>query len=541
MIVEQSRFTETFAHNSIVLYYIQESISNMNPSPFDRRGFCKAGLTAAASLTMGGIAVSPTHAAEFAADELCYMSASELLPLFKSRKLSPVEVLKAQIARIEKVGKKTNSVTYTHFGTALNQAKESERRYANGTDRELEGITVGVKDEHHDKGWIVTRGSVLLKDNKMDHADPIVTKLKRAGAVLPIQTTVPEFYMSGVTWSKLWGVSRCPWNTNYAVGGSSGGSGGALAAGLCTLATGSDMGGSIRLPCAYNGLYGFKPPFGRVVTLSPLAHFSGTGPMARTFDDMVALMNVLSGQTPHEPATLRKIVMPRDYRPIKGIRIANLKSMGLVHLDKETVHGMADSVERLQSLGALVEEVTLEIDWAEMVEKFIGGVLAGPMGAGLAADAGRADEMTTYAAYFAKKAVNPEIGSKQAADFEAYVGSLYAKISAAVFSKGFDAAVMPSLATPHVPADYDLSKEGFRLEGHEMHKSFILALTVPWNVLNWCPVVNVPTGLSSQGMPLGMQIIGKPYHDVKTFQIADAHEAVAPRLFTGDRMPDFRS
>ncbi|MGI9518735.1 MAG: amidase family protein, partial [Pirellulaceae bacterium] len=228
----------------------------MNSQQFGRRDFCKTGLAGAASFALAGMASTRAHAADFTADELCYMSASELMPLFKSRKLSPVEVLQAQIARFEAVGEKTNSVTYTHFDEAMNQAKESERRYANGTARELEGITVGIKDEHHDEGWIVTRGSVLLKDNKMDHADPIVTKLKLAGAVLPIQTTVPEFYMSGVTWSELWGVSRCPWNTKYAVGGSSGGSGGALAAGLCTLATGSDMGGSIRLPCAYNGLYG---------------------------------------------------------------------------------------------------------------------------------------------------------------------------------------------------------------------------------------------------------------------------------------------
>ncbi|TWT81279.1 Glutamyl-tRNA(Gln) amidotransferase subunit A [Planctomycetes bacterium CA13] len=512
----------------------------MHPRTLDRREFCRAAVASAASVTACGLGATSAHAATFEADELCYMSAAELLPLFRSGKLSPVDLLKAQIARFEAVGEKTNSVTYTHFDTALAQAKVSEKRYGNGTARALEGITVGVKDEHHDKGWIVTRGSVLLKDNKMDRADPIVTKLKRAGAVLNIQTTAPEFYMSGVTYSKLWGVSRCPWNTNYAVGGSSGGSGGSLAAGLCTLATGSDMGGSIRLPCAYNGLYGFKPPFGRVVTESTLSHFSGTGPMARTFDDMVAMMNVLSGQTPHEPGTISKLFMPREYRPIKGMRIANVGSMGLVPLDKDARQGFAGGVDDLKSLGAEVDDVSLEVDWAEMVEKFIGGVMAGPMGAGLAADIGRIDEMTTYAAYFAKKAVAPGVGSTQAAEFEAYVRSLYAKISDAVFSKGYDAIVMPSLATPHVPADYDVSKEGFELEGHQMHKSFILALTVPWNVLNWCPVVNVPTRLSSQGMPTGMQIIGKPYHDLQTFQIAHAYKSVAPRLFSGENMPDFR-
>ena len=513
----------------------------MNSQRFARRDFCKTGLAAAASLAVSGMASKLAHAADFTPDELCYMSASELMPLFKSRKVSPVDLLKAQIARFESVGKKTNSVTYTHFDEAMKQAKESEQRYANGTIRELEGITVGIKDEHHDKGWIVTRGSVLLKDNKMDHADPIVTKLKRAGAVLNIQTTVPEFYMSGVTYSNLWGVSRCPWNLKYAVGGSSGGSGGALAAGLCTLATGSDMGGSIRLPCAYHGLYGFKPPYGRVVTQSTLSHFSGTGPMARAFGDMVALMNVMSGPTPQAPATLPKLVMPRDYGPIKGMRIANVGSMGLVQLDKDTIRGFASGVKDLESLGAEIDEVELEIDWSEMVGNFIGGVMAGPMGAGLAADYGRIDEMTTYAAYFAKKAVAPDVGSQMAADFENYIRSLYAKISDAVFQEGYDAIVMPTLATPHVPADYDVSKEGFKLEGNSMHKSFILALTVPWNVLNWCPVVNVPTRISSQGMPMAMQIVGKPYHDLQTFQIAHAYEAVAPRLFTGERMPDFRN
>lgn len=511
-----------------------------------RREFCKvaAGTTAIIALgNLGGLSTKNASAATFGADELAYMSVEELVPLFRARKLSPVEVLKAQVARYEKFEEKTNSVTYTHFDTALIQAQESEKRYGNGTARELEGVTVGVKDEHYDEGWILTRGSNLLKDNKMDHADPIVKKLKAAGAVLPIQTTVPEFYMSGVTWTKLWGVSRCPWNLKYAVGGSSGGSGGSLAAGFCTLATGSDMGGSVRLPCAYNGLYGFKPPFGRLNTESPLAHFSGTGPLARTFDDMVTLTNVMSGQTPHRPATMQKLIMPHDYTSVKGMRIANVGSMGLAHLDKDAKKGMSDAVTHLSSLGITVEDVDvgLDFDWAHMVEVFIGGVLAGSMGPGLAANAEHLDQLTTYVAYFAKKAASGNFGPQQAAEFEAFVNSFYAQISDAVFEKGYDALIMPSLATPHVPADYDMSKEGFMLEGQEMHKSFILALTVPWNVLNWLPVVNAPTGLSSQGMPIGFQIVGKPYDDLTVFKIAHAYEAVAPRLFQGERMPDFRS
>lgn len=395
------------------------------------------------------------------------MSAQELIPLFKSGKLSPVDVLKAQIARYEVVGEKTNSVTYTHFDEAMKQAKDSEKRYSNGTARKLESITIGVKDEHHDKGWIVTRGSNLLKDNEMDFVDPIVAKLKQDGAVLPIQTTVPEFYMTGVTWTKLWGVSRCPWNTKYAVGGSSGGSGGALAAGLCTLATGSDMGGSIRLPAAYNGLCGFKPSHGRVASPGTLAYFATTGPMARTFDDMVSMMNNMAGQTPHLPATLQKREMPHYYPSIKSLRIAHVGSMGLAYLDKDTKQGMTDAIADLKSAGATVDDVdvNLDFDWQKMVEVFIGGVLAGSMGPGLSDVANQTDNMTSYAGYFAKKAASGKFGPRQAADFEAFVNSFYAKISDAVFEKGYDAIVMPTLPTPHVPADYDQTIEGFKIEG----------------------------------------------------------------------------
>ena len=512
----------------------------MNNVKYSRREFLKVGTGAALATGLAGIPPFSVSAATFRDEELCYMSAEELVPLFRSGKLSPVDVLKAQIARFEAVGGLTNSVTYTHFDAAMKQAKESERRYASGTARALEGITVGVKDEHHDKGWTITRGSLLLKDNVTDHVDPIVSKLKAAGAVLPIQTTVPEFYMSGVTWSKLWGVSRNPWNLKYAVGGSSGGSGGALAAGLCTLATGSDMGGSIRLPCAYNGLFGFKPPHGRVVSEEPFAYFSTTGPMSRTFDDMVSLMNVMSGQTPFQPATLPRMVMPHNYPTVKGMRLAHVGSMGLAYLDSDTRRSMSEAVDRLRSLGAEVEDVELSLNWEEIVAKFIGGVMAGAMGAGLALNIDRVDDMTSYCGYFVRKAASGKYGSKQRAEFQGLVGSLYATISETVFKRGYDAIVMPTLATPHVPADYDQTVEGFMLEGNEMHKSFILSLTVPWNVLNWCPVVNVPTGISSQHMPMGMQIVGKPYHDKNVFRIAHAYAGVAPRLFAGKNMPGFR-
>ncbi len=511
-------------------------------SGYSRREFCKLGAGVLGTAALWSWGVPFASAATFTNDELIYMSAAELIPLFKSRKLSPVEVLKAQIARFREVNEAVNCITYTHFYPALKQAKESENRYMNGTARELEGITVGIKDEHHDAGWIVTQGSKLFKSDQKDHADTTVTKLIAAGAVLSIQTTVPEFYLNGVTWTDLWGVTRCPWNLKYAVGGSSGGSGGALAAGLCTLATGSDMGGSVRLPCAYNGLYGFKPPFGRVHSDLPLSYFSGTGPMARTFDDMVMMQNAISGQATYGPSTLPKLEMPLDYRGIKGMRIAYSPGLGLTPLDENTQEGMAKATDVLRDLGAVVEEVSIDPGFTveEVIEIFSKGALSGAMGGMLAKMADRINEMTTYAAHFVKKAASGEYNNAALFEYELKVKDFHARIADAVFEKGFDALLMPTLATPHVPADFDFTKDNYMLGEKELPGSFIMALTVPWNILNWYPVVNVPTVLSSQGMPMGMQIVGKPYDDKKVFQIAHSYDAAAPRLFTGDRLPDFR-
>ena len=521
---------------------MKEHSNPVEPAGHTRRDFLKTvGIAAGAAglMTMG---VPFSRAATFSDDELIYMSAEELIPLFRARKLSPVEVLKAQIARYEAVNDKVNCVTYTHFDSAMKQARESETRYLKGFARALEGITVGIKDEHHDAGWIVTQGSKILKDARMDHADPIVIKLKTAGAVMPIQTTVPEFYLSGVTYTKLWGVSRCPWNRKYAVGGSSGGSGGALAAGLCTLATGSDMGGSIRLPCAYNGLYGFKPPYGRVYTEIPLSYFSGTGPMARTFGDMAMMQNVISGRTPHSPSTLPKLDMPLEYPAIKGMRLAYSPNLGLVPIDKDTRAGMTNAIAVLRGLGAKVEEVKIDPGFSGdlIAEVFLKGALGGAMGGMLAELVEQTDQMTTYAAYFVKKAASGKYGPASLYKFEETVKDFYSRVADAVFENVYDALIMPTLATSHVPADYDLSKGGYVMEGKKMPADFIFRMTVPWNILNWCPVVNAPAGMTSQGMPVGMQIIGKPYDDLKVFQIAHAYETAAPRMFAGNLMPDFR-
>ncbi|MEM8574712.1 MAG: amidase [Pseudomonadota bacterium] len=506
-----------------------------------RRDFV-AGALATTALT--GVGWRSASAATFTSDELIYMPASLQLNLFRSRQLSPVEVLKAQIARHEAVNSKVNCTTYTHFDKAMKEAKESEQRWMNGTARPLEGITCALKDEHHEEGMIVTSGSVIDKDNRKDTTDELTAKLKAAGAIPHIQTTAPEFYVHGLTFSKLWGVTRNPWNLAYGVGGSSGGSGAALSGGMTTIATGSDMGGSIRLPCAFNGCYGFKPPTGRISTELPLAPFAGSGPMARAFDDMAMMQNVMSGQTPHAPATLPRLEMPLSYPGIEGMRIAYSPDLNFVKISSETRKNVDAAAQRLRDLGANVEEVQLDmgITVDEMSDMFSKTLLSGPMGGWLETNyLDRIDDMTPYAAWFVGKLKKGEYRGPQAAEFEAWMKTLYARLADQLWNAGYDGLVTATLNDSHTPADHDHSLQGFEIEGEKLPKLFISSLTMPWNILNWHPVVEVPAGLTSKNMPVGMQIVAKPYADLTAFQIAYAYAGATEPLFMGNRMPDLRT
>ncbi len=157
----------------------------------------------------------------------------------------------------------------------------------------LEGVPLAVKDAQRVKGKRTTHGSLIFKDNIDDHSDPMIERLQKAGAIIFARTTTPEFCLSGVCHSRIWGITRNPWNLDYGPGGSSGGSGAALAAGLTTLATGTDIGGSIRIPASACGIVGFKPPHGRNPDGPPanFDRFNHCGPMTRSVADAALMQN----------------------------------------------------------------------------------------------------------------------------------------------------------------------------------------------------------------------------------------------------------
>ena len=252
-------------------------------------------------------------------EKLCFMTATEAVSQFKAKKLSPVELMDALIARCEDVNPKINALTTMFFDRARHQAKEAEARYtkSDGRLRPLDGVPVAIKDFHPVKGEITTFGSKIFENFRPDYTAPTVQRLFDAGAIMHCRTTTPEFAYSGVTHSPLWGISRNPWNLDYTPGGSSGGAAAAAAAALTTIADGTDGGGSIRIPSSACGVVGYKPPFGRnpLDLDHPLELLLHYGPITRSVGDAALMQNVMSGPHLGDLCSLRERVgHPRTAR-----------------------------------------------------------------------------------------------------------------------------------------------------------------------------------------------------------------------------------
>ena len=298
--------------------------------------------------------------------DLCYLPATEALRFFRERALSPVELLQALIDRAETVEPRVNAFGDTYFDEALEQARRAESRYA-GTRpcrRPLEGIPIAIKEETPIAGQRTTNGSLVCRDHVETHTAAVAERILKAGAIVHARSTAPEFSCAPFTHSRLWGVTRNPWNLDWSPGGSSGGAGASLAGGTTTLANGSDIGGSIRIPASMCGVVGFKPPYGRVPEVPPynLDHWCHEGPLARTVADCALLENVMAGPHPSDGASLRpKRRIPGSLGGIDGWRIALSVDLGGYEVDEVVAANTLAAADALRECGALMEEV--ELGW----------------------------------------------------------------------------------------------------------------------------------------------------------------------------------
>ncbi len=456
-------------------------------------------------------------------DELCYMPATEALARFRDKSLSPVELMAAVIARAEQTEPKLNAITYRHFDEAMDSARKAEARYAKGgRTRALEGLPVAIKDESYIKGKPTSNGSLILKDHVADHTSPVNERILRAGAIVHARTATPEFSCAGYCWSRLWGVTRNPWNTDYTPGGSSGGSGAVLAAGSTTLATGSDIGGSIRIPASLTGTVGYKPPYGRNPEDPPfnLDFYCHNGPMARTVRDTILMQNVMAGPHPRDISTLRpRLRLPSEMKPIKGWKIAYSMDLGLFEVDSEVQANTLAALDVFRSLGATVEEVDLgwPADALEAGLTYLRHIFGAYLGQ-LLAD--HADEMTDYARAFAETGMQ-----SRAVDFVhslEVAGQMYATLGPLL--ERYDLLICPTAAVPSVPAEFNQHTGSVKINGKEVNPMLGWVMTTPFNTLSRCPVLSVPSGHASNGVPTGIQLVGRTYSDADVFRAGLAYE-----------------
>lgn len=464
--------------------------------------------------------------------ELADLSATEALDRFRRLDLSPLELLDALIDRAAATESIINAFTDTYFEQAREQAAGAADAYARGTARPLEGIAIAVKDEDWIAGQRTPNGSLLFADLMADETSPVAQRLLDAGAIVHARSAAPEFSMVIVTWSFLNGVTRNPWNAAITPGGSSGGSAAALAAGSTTLATGSDIGGSIRIPASMCGVVGFKPPWGRVPEMPPWNRepFLASGPLARTIADAVLMQNVIAGPAPGDLYGLPRIQIPDRFPPVSGMRIALSPDLGFFEPDAEVVAALVEAASRLQTLGAEIEPV--DLDWDQSLLEAAEDHLSFLMGAIMRGDLteGWETEVTPYVREFFER---PSISTRRWIGGWEVMDRAYLDLQRKVFAAGFDALICPTVTSTYIPANWGHPDAGPPVSLDEIYS---VVMTMPFNALGRLPVLDVPAGIApSTGVPIGIQIVGPMNKDGVPFRVGAALEAAEGPLLARAR------
>jgi len=471
-------------------------------------------------------------------DDYLFSNASELVAAFASKSLSPVEVTTASLARAETVQAQYNPITEFFAETALDAARKAEARYSGKgpAPRPLEGVPIAIKEEFALCGSTRSSGSLLYADRVDKHTDIYIQRLLDGGAIPLVKTTTPEFCLLGSTWSRRYGVTTNPWNADMTCGGSSGGSGVALATGIAPIATGTDIGGSIRIPASACGVFGYKPPYGRnpEVPVFNLDYYSHSGPMARSTADIITMQALTAGQHASDIASLPKpSTHVRDPNCLKGLRVAMTTTLCGYEIDQHVAANFAAACKRLSDAGAKVEEV--DLGWPDTLPEMAETYLNTLWGATLQ-DAAKShgDDMCPYSLAYAEASLSRtprEIVEANAMAWQAHAD--FARVM-----ENFDILVCPTNAATDVPADYGYPKQSYKIDGQpRTGGEDKLWLTSPFNMLSRLPVMSCPTGFAANGVPTGMQIVGHAYDDSTVLNASLAYEGLLDWLYDARHRP----
>ena len=463
-------------------------------------------------------------------ENLAFAPSHELAELIADKQVSPVEITQLYYDRIERLDDKLNSYLTLTKDNALASARAAEDAVMRGDALgSLHGVPISIKDLQMTKGVRTTLGSLAYKDNVPAADSAVVERVKATGAVILGKTNTPEFGLLGANENRLGDDCRNPWNTERTSGASSGGAGAAVASGLCSLGTGGDGGGSIRIPASFCGIYGIKPTQGRVSSFSgvpttPLVNItSQQGPMSRTVKDSAILLQALAGYDRRDSASLRAPVP--DFvgavdKDISGLRIAWSPDYGYAGVDAEVAEVSAAAARAFEGMGCVVESSDLALEspfetwwvfFAANVSVTQGHLLDDP-----------ADPLSWYG----RMAI--EDGKEYSAgDFIKAMGARDRMINqfADVFDD-YDLLLSPTMATTAFPVQEYPHEVGGKTNANKRGWGF-LPFTHPINTIGH-PAASVPCGFSSDGMPIGLHIVGRKGDEATVIAASAAFERAMP-------------
>ncbi|MDH4393685.1 MAG: amidase [Aquabacterium sp.] len=456
--------------------------------------------------------------------QLTDCSATELLALYRAGAASPVDATRAVLQRIEQLNPQLNAFCVVDPDAALASARASEVRWQAGAPiGPLDGVPASIKDLILTRGWPTLRGSRTVDPNQPWEVDaPVTARLREAGAVLLGKTNTPEFGCKGETNSPLTGITRNPWDLSRTPGGSSGGTAAAVAAGLGPLSVGTDGAGSVRIPAAFCGNFGLKPSFGRVPAypLSPFGSVAHLGPHTMAVADAALMLNVMS-----QPDARDWTALPpdgRDYRVglndgVRGLRIAYSPTLGFAkNIHPEVAAAVAQAVRDLEALGAVVEQVDPGIDDPLDICTGLWFLGALTLWNGMTA----AQQAVADPDFAAEAALGAQFSALQIQQLNLRRGTLGSHLRQ--FMQRFDLIATPAVAVPAFAA---------KPAGHApLSPEAMLGWTpfsYPFN-LSQQPACSIPCGLTSDGLPIGLQLVGPMFGDALVLRAARAYESVRP-------------
>jgi len=463
--------------------------------------------------------------------ELAFTPAYRLRKLVAEKQVSPVELTELCLRRIKVLNPRLNAFLTIAAEQALASARAAEDAVTRGKDLgPLHGIPVSIKDLVPTRGIRTTHGSLIHEDWVPERDEIVVERIRQAGAVLVGKTNTPEFGQSGTCENRLGDACRNPWNTERTSGGSSGGAAASVATGMTAIALGNDGGGSVRIPASFCGIYGIKPTQGRVprrnaclASWHPIK-FSQEGPLTRSVRDAAILLQVMARPHPDgDPHSLRE--EPPDFvagldKSVKGLRIAWSADLGSAPVDPEVRQATEDAVRLFKEMGAEVDAPDFQVDMEELTQGFMAQFYAG-VAANMRKELDEhGDLLTDYVRRNIREGLELPgseyyLGLARIERFRAQMSELFSR---------YDLLVTPTLAVPAFP----VGQNPDTIDGKSVDPRIgFHAFTYPFNV-SGSPAASVPCGFSADGLPIGLQIVGRSGDEVTVLRASAAFEEARP-------------